>query len=62
MTSYYNRNCLCELTGFFSSDLFQKLICTHHGRHHPAQVDRVVPVGVVPLWVLLVLRADMEQI
>lgn len=35
---------------------------THHGRHDPADVNGVASVQVVHSSVLLVLRADLEQI
>lgn len=38
------------------------LLYTHHGRHNPADVDGVVSVQIVQSTVLLVLRADLEQI
>lgn len=37
-------------------------VCAHHGRHDPADVDGVVSVQVVHSSVLLVPRADLEQI
>lgn len=35
---------------------------SYHGGHHPAHVDGVVSLQVVPPAVLLVLRTDLEQV
>lgn len=46
----------------FVSDLEVFRLCSYHGRHHPTDVDGVVSLQVVHFSVLLVLRADLEQI
>ena len=39
---------------------FSLRLYTHHGRHDPAEVDRVATVQVIHPSVVLVLRADLE--